>query len=320
MKKFTLICLTAACAPSLLACDLCAVYSAAESRGELGRGVFAGVAEQFTHFGTWQVDGVEVDNTPDERLDSSITQLFLGYNFTERFGVQVNVPLIYRSFRRLVDHDIVNDHESGLGDISLVAHLQILRQESPNSTLAWNLLGGVKLPTGDTSRLLEEVAEHEGQADPDQHEHPSGIHGHDLALGSGSVDGIIGTSVYARWQRFFFTAATQYSIRSEGDYDYEYANDLVWSGGPGWIAILKEHFTLSLQANCTGEHKCQDTFLGQEAEDTGITSVFLGPELIATWGSHLSAEFGVDVPVSIHATALQIVPDWRLRGALTWHF
>ena len=55
-------------------------------------------------------------------------------------------------------------------------------------------------------------------------------------------------------------------------------------------------------------------------EDTGITSVFLGPEVLLTWRSHLSAELGADFPVSIDNTALQAVPDWRLRGALTWHF
>ena len=38
-------------------CDLCAIYSAAQAQGEAGKGVFAGIAEQFTHFGTVQVDG-----------------------------------------------------------------------------------------------------------------------------------------------------------------------------------------------------------------------------------------------------------------------
>jgi hypothetical protein len=29
---------------------------------------------------------------------------------------------------------------------------------------------------------------------------------------------------------------------------------------------------------------------------------------------------GVDFPVSIDNTALQIVPDYRVRAALIWHF
>lgn len=312
----TLAVLTVACAPSLLACDLCAVYSAAESRGEIGKGVYAGVAEQFTHFGTLQEDGHEVSNPADQFLDSSITQLVLGYNFTEWLGVQFNAPIIYRSYRRPEGDTTERGSVSGLGDVSLVAHAQVARRESKHGTFAWNVLGGVKFPTGSTSKLKEELQEEE----PAEGETESAIHGHDLTLGSGSVDGIVGTSVYARWKRAFFSAAMQYAIRTEGDYDYQFANDLLWAGGPGVILALNDDFTLSLQANCTGETKDKDKLDGEKADDTGITSVFLGPEMLLTWRSKLSVELGTDFPISIDNTALQIVPDWRVRGALTWHF
>ena len=58
------------------------------------------IAEQFTHFGTLQFEGDEVANPTGQYLDSSITQLVAGYNFTSRFALQLNVPLIYRSFER----------------------------------------------------------------------------------------------------------------------------------------------------------------------------------------------------------------------------
>ncbi len=41
-------------------------------------GLYGTVAEQFTEFGTVQVDGNEVDNPTDQHLDSSITQLVGG--------------------------------------------------------------------------------------------------------------------------------------------------------------------------------------------------------------------------------------------------
>ena len=82
-------------------CDLCSIYSATEARGEIGKGPYAGVAEQFTRFNTLQLEGHEVPNEVDQFLNSSISQLFLGYNFSERFGVQFNVPIIYRQFRRV---------------------------------------------------------------------------------------------------------------------------------------------------------------------------------------------------------------------------
>jgi len=58
-----------------------------------------------------------------------------------------------------------------------------------------------------------------------------------------------------------------------GDYDYRFANDLTWSGGPGVLLALKDDYTVSLHVNCTGETKGKDTFEGEKAEDTGITSV-----------------------------------------------
>jgi opacity protein-like surface antigen len=73
------------------ACDLCAVYSAANANG-LKPGWQVSVSEQYTYFATLQEDGKQVGNPVGQRLDSSITQVVLGYQFNERAGVQVNVP------------------------------------------------------------------------------------------------------------------------------------------------------------------------------------------------------------------------------------
>ena len=315
MKYLFVVGLAAASVQSLSACDLCAVYSATEARGDIGQGLFAGVAEQFTHFATLQENGHQVPDEVGQRLDSSITQLFAGYNFSHSVGVQLNVPLISRSFRRPEGFAIDRGTESGLGDISLTGHLNAYRYESMDWTVSWNLLAGIKLPTGDSGRLAEELNEVEVPGAPE-----SGVHGHDLTLGSGSVDGLVGSSVYARWKRLFVGASVQYAIRAEGDYDYRFANDLTWSGGPGVLLALQDDYTISLQANCTGETKGKDTFAGEKAEDTGITAVYLGPEIIATWKDKLSAELSLDLPVSIDNTALQLVPDYRVRAALTWRF
>src|SRR5258705_2300288 len=90
----------AVCVQPVAACDLCAIYAASQARGEVGTGPFAGVAEQYTHFGTVQVDGHEVSNPSGQYMDSSISQVFAGYNFNERFGLQFNLPVIYPAFKR----------------------------------------------------------------------------------------------------------------------------------------------------------------------------------------------------------------------------
>jgi hypothetical protein len=298
-----------------LGCDICALYSAAQARGEVGEGFFGGVAEQFTHFGTVQVDGVKVSDPSDQHMDSAISQLFVGYNMNSRFGLQLNVPVIYRSFRRPEGFEIDHGEESGLGDISLFGNWVAYQQLQVDFTFNWMLLGGLKFPTGDTDRLKEEFNETEVEGAP-----PSGIHGHDLTLGTGSVDGIVGTSVFTRWKKGFFTAGLQYAVRTKGDFDYEFANDLTWSGGPGFYFAVKHNYTLGLQAVVSGETKGKDTFRGEKAEDTGVTAVYLGPQLNFTWRDKLSAQIGADLPVSIRNTALQTVPDYRVRAGVTWHF
>ncbi|HEY5914892.1 MAG TPA: hypothetical protein VJA21_30235 [Verrucomicrobiae bacterium] len=302
--------------PSGSGCDLCAIYAAGQARGEVGQGPFVGLGEQFTHYGTLQYEGHEVANPADQSLDSSITQVLVGYNVSERFGLQLNLPFIYRSFRRPEASAIHEGTESGIGDGVLLATHEVMRFERRHSTFVWSVLAGVKFPTGSTSRLREETQEGAGQEGPIA----SGIHGHDLTLGSGSYDGLVGTSAYARRDRLFLTGTVQYAIRSRGDYDYRFANDFIWSAAPGYLVLLSEDYTLSVEANVSGEVKGRDEFRGQAAEDTGILAVYVGPQLVFTWHDKISAQVALDWPGLRDNTALQIVPDYRIRAGLTWRF
>ena len=146
------------------------------------------------------------------------------------------------------------------------------------------------------------------------------MHGHDLTLGSGSFDGIIGASVFWSWQRFYVTAATQWAIRSEGAFDYQFANDLTWIGGPGVYALLTNDYSLGVQAVLSGETKGKDTQQGQRLDDTGITALYVGPGFSFTWGTSLAADVALDLPAIQDNTSVQIVPDYRIRGGLMWRF
>jgi len=309
------ICLSLPLNPRAAACDLCAIYTAAGARGEGRTGFGAGLAGQFTRFGTLQLDGSEVPNPTDQYLDSSITQAFVSYGFNDRIAVQLNVPYIHRSFQRPEGFATDKGTEAGTGDVSLLGRFQLWRKDTQDFAFNSHLLGGLKFPTGSSIRLKEELHESEVPGAPE-----SGIHGHDLTLGSGSTDAVVGAEADFRYRRCFATASVQYAIRSEGDYDYRFANDLSWEAGPGIYLLLGHAYTVALQCMLTGEHKGTDTFQGNPAADTGLTSVYLGPRLTATWQDRLSAEIGADFPVTIRNTALQAVPDYRLRAALTWHF
>ncbi len=345
MKIIVSLCFLGACVLSLpaRACDLCGCYTPqletlsplqAEAARSWTSGFYGAVAEQFTHFGTLQLEGHEVPNPTDQHLDSSITQLIGGYSFNSRFAVQVNVPLIYRSFQRPEGFVTDRGTESGLGDVSLLGKFVLfqvakgagrdvnfedpksprMEVKEPNFTVSGVLLGGVKFPTGDSSRIKEEFNEIEVEGAPE-----SGIHGHDLTLGTGSYDGIFGGQVALRYERFFFQQDVQFTLRGDGLHQYHFANDLSWSGGPGYYFLRHENAVVGLQALISGEYKDVDRFRGKAAEDTGITSLFAGPRLSASLGK-VSAEVAVEIPLTINNTALQAVPDYRISGALSVHF
>ena len=314
-KAFGLSVLAGAAASGTVACDLCAVYSAPLAHHVHDAGFHLGISEQFTHFGSVQEDGREVRNEFGQRMDSLVSQVYVGYQVTDRFGVQFNIPVIQRSFRRIEGAGVEHGTESGLGDVALIGNFVVLRRDKEEWSLAWQLLGGVKFPTGSSDRLNEELAEEPGGAGPE-----SAIHGHDLALGSGSYDGIVGTEIYTRWRRLFFTAGVQYAIRSRGSIDYRYANDLTWAGGPGVHLVFSQNWVVGLQANVSGEHKGKDDLDGQSAQDTAITAVYLGPQLTMTWKARLTAELGVAWPVHIDNSAFQSVPDYRILAAVNWRF
>jgi hypothetical protein len=335
------------------ACDLCGCYTPqlealAQTGSEIPFGqaisvspqawhdqLYAAVGEQFTYFNTVQIDGREVDNPTDQKLDSSITQLVGGYSFSPRFAVQVNVPFIYRSFQRPEGFAIERGTESGLGDISLLLKSVLFHYVSPGRreihfeeggkspiaithepdfTVSTVLLTGVKFPTGDSSRIKEEFNEVAVEGSPE-----SGIHGHDLTLGTGSYDAVLGGQASLRYKNLFWEQELQFTLRGDGLHQYHFANDLSWSGGPGYYFLRTPRTIVGLQAVISGEYKDVDRFRGQPAEDTGITTVFAGPRLVASLG-RVSAEIAIALPLLIDNTALQVVPDYRLSGGIAWRF
>jgi hypothetical protein len=315
----------------VIGCELCAIYAGSHGQGAEQAGWFTGAAEQFTSFGGLQLGGADFPNTVNQSIESSTTQFILGYNFNERFSLQANIPYIHRSFRRPNGTGIEEGTEAGLGDAILVGKLLLLRKDTADSSFAWSLLGGLKFPTGDTSQLREETqalsrlvsstggthgSTHSGTVNGVTTE--SAIHGYDLTLGSGSFDARIGTSVAYRYKRAYFNASVQYAITSEGDYEYHFANDLTWDGGPGYYLLQDASRTLALEMAISGEHKGADTYRDQRVDSSGFTAVYIGPKLSYTWKDRLSAHLGVDFPVSVTNSGLQAVPGTRVRAGFTW--
>ena len=95
---------------------------------------------------------------------------------------------------------------------------------------------------------------------------------------------------------------------------------LDWYGGPGVYVLMRHDYMLALQAVVSGEGNGVDTINGVATSDTAMTSVYLGPQINFTWSDRQSAHLAGDLPVSIVSSGEQIVPDYRVRAAVTWRF
>jgi len=319
------------------ACELCAIYSAANALGQTGSGFLFTVAEQYIAYDTSQVDGQEVSLANPSYLYSSITHLVPSYNFSPAFGLSLNLPLTYLDFKRtdlrysLSAPPVLFTEKGnvfGLGDIALVGRFTVFRKQAMRYGLTVNLLGGVKFPTGDASRLDDEVMQSEifqsflppgTPHDPLGHSITS-VHQHMLALGSGSYDGVFGLTENARWSRLFLNGQLQYYLRSKGEAGFQYGDESLVSGGPGVFVLFNETCSLSLQANALYDWMARDELLGNVSNRTGLTGWFFGPLLSFTWGDRLSIKAGVDLPLRIANNGFQSVPSYRVQGGVSYRF
>ena len=99
--------------------------------------------------------------------------------------------------------------------------------------------------------------------------------------------------------------------------DYATQVPLTLEGEGPWYRL---ELPLSLQGVVSGETKGNDTVDGDTVEGSAETDVYCGPALSFSWESNLAAEVAVDIPFVSNASGVALVPDYRIRAALSWQF
>ena len=308
----TLLVLASAALVPAAACDLCSLSTI--DGFDHGPGWNAGLGLRITQLDHIQTEGVTIGNAENQYLNSTIIQATLAYQFDEHWSLQAILPYLHRSYRRVEDGEIENGEESGLGDAVLAVTGSLIRGDRANRYVLL-ATAGLKMPTGDSARLAEE----ENETAPVPGVTESAVHGHDLALGSGSWDGVFGVGARVTHHRWFASADLQYSLHTEGDHHFRYGDDLIWSAGPGYQVWPGEEISTGIQALVSGETKAEDTANGERSTDTALTAWYVGLAATVTAGTW-SGEIGGDLPITIDNSGTQAVPTWRARASATCHW
>ena len=306
------------------ACDPCALNNASRLQGHAAGAFTFSVYEQYTNFDRAQ-NSDDTYNEGDLVRGFSITQFSLAYDLTQRAGLQVTLPLITRRFDQAEHDSFETKSDSGLGDLSLAGSYAFIDYKDSDWALIAGLTGGVKFPSGDTGVLEHDASGDEVEAQ--HHEemlrhHPIGAssEGRALSLGSGSYDYILGLDLLSRYQRYLVLANAQYTIRTEGDFEYEFADDFLSSIGSGYYFLLDHESSIAGLVSLSSENKGNDHRSGELVPVSAISNLYLGPELIMTLDEVIGAQIGIDFRVTEEDAGSTVVPTNRLRASISYRF
>jgi hypothetical protein len=320
-------------ATSARACDVCSVQGAAVDNLRIQGGSWRfSLENRFSDFSLIERDGKKVFGAGPEYVRTSATTLFTSYDVSDRFSAQVVLPTFSRRFRAIDGGVERAGTIAGLGDISILGRFVPYYYNEGGVRAQLALFSGLKLPTGESGELREhhhdevghehhheEVGHGDYLGDGEHHHEESAIHGHDLALGSGSYDIPVGWSFIYEADRFFLTSDMQYTFRREGTGGFRYGNDLMLTLSPGYKFVSEHLWSVAARGMVTAEHKDSDREHG--VLDHGRASrLFVGPQFLVTYNRNYSWFLGADIPVHVHADGLQAVIKYRTRAGLTVRF
>ena len=232
------------------ACDLCGCYTRNWNRCRKRKfpwpGSTAPLPSSSPISARFNSTIMQVANPPGNDWTIRVTQFVVGYEINDRFALQFNAPFIYRDFRRPEGFAIDEGTQRARRRLAFGQGRALAFRFTPRGvnsmskersgcnrarsdcTCSIVALAGLKFLRAIPAGWRKNFTKWKFRA------RRSGIHGHDLTLGTGSYDGIFGTQSSLRYKNFFAEANGQFTLRGDGAHDYHFANDLTWNAGPGY--------------------------------------------------------------------------------------
>lgn len=185
----------------------------------------------------------------------------LGRRVTEDLSVTFELPYVVRHSLGVEHANLGNKETSeGFGDLNVMASYRTFQSERAG----FSLVGGVKLPTGETDQIDSTGALFEPELQP----------------ASGSWDFLMGGIFEHRWDRVILKGNATYSFKTEGEQDYTFGDlfstslfaDYVWNPDNPNV-VVKTGMDINYQ------YTRKDEDAGVTVDDSGGHTIFVGPTM-----------------------------------------
>lgn len=302
-----------------LACDPCALFNASQLQSPKSGSLNLSLTNQLTHFN--RIGSAPANSQVIKNYNTTL--LSASYDLTSDFSLQTVAPLITIDAETTSTNgstdSIRRNNSTEFGDVVLLANYSPINLREANSTFLFQVAAGVKLPTGDASDLKYQRSQPSIDFQFTKHHPVSSSGGRAITYGSGSVDYLIGLNSLYRYSRFLLLGYLQYVIRNEGAYGYEYHDDFIFQASPGYYLVADDSYSLALAASVTGEYKGIDTVAGRRVNESSLSNLYMGPNLLLTLASGLGAQIALDSRITDADVGI-IAPEWRSRVSLSYRF
>jgi hypothetical protein len=259
-------------------------------------------------------------NGADEKVATTLVNLFYSRTLVEGLTLDLYLPFMSRAYTERPNYTYDSGRDSGLGDINLVTTWQLFRGEKDLKMVDWRLRAGVKLPTADASSLSDYPA---GMPTPHPSDPPyptSAIYPYDRAVGSGSFDWIIGSSYVVRYEDFIGLLDGQFIGRTEGDNSLTFGDTVTARAAPGYIFSNAHGNEFSALLEAAYRYDASIDYQGQNVINSGQTSFFIGPKLMARFQETTVASVGVALPVYHTVDGTQLASDYQIIASIMCGF
>ncbi len=305
-------------AESAKACNSCSLMNVSKLESVSDGDFSFYLSERYTSYNKAEDLSYKQQRDSEYVKDYSNAQVGISYGVADSFALQAYLPVINRRSESVEALRVSEDSDFGVGDAVLAGSYDLINYQEDSLLLNTSMLAGIKLPTGETGTLNRVVGKEETMTR--HHAVGHGMGGRTLVLGSGSYDFIFGLGTMAVYDRYILTGTAQYTARTEGDFDYRFADELLWSAGTGYYLLLDPDFSLGLMAMLSSEYKSKDKIDGALIDGSQYSNLFAGPSVLMTFGKKLSTEIGFDFRVTDEDLASVVVPEWRLKADISYRF